>query len=169
MYRVGQYVVYGNKGVCTVEDITTLDISGVDKAKLYYILKPEYIAASTVYVPVDNADSLREVLTREQAEELVNVIPEIPLLQIHNEKLAEQEYRNCMRTNDSKQWVRVIKTIYDRRQKRLQEGRKETAVDGRYFKQAEDSLYGELAIALGMQRNQVCEYITDRLQGTTPV
>ena len=169
MYSVGQYVVCGNKGVCTVQDITTLDISGVDKAKLYYILKPEYITASTVYVPVDHAESLREVLTRQQAEQLVHDIPEIAPLQIHNEKLAEQEYRNCMRTNDCTQWVRVIKTIYDRKQKRQQAGRKETAVDGRYFKLAEDSLYGELAIALGMERNQVCAYITDKLQGTAPV
>ncbi|GFH94743.1 hypothetical protein IMSAGC003_01275 [Lachnospiraceae bacterium] len=169
MYSVGQYVVCGNKGVCTVEDITTLDISGVDKAKLYYILKPQYITASTVYVPVENAASLREVLTREQAERLVSRIPEIDPLKISNEKLVEQEYRSCMRSNDSTEWVRVIKTIHGRRQKRLQAGRKETAVDGRYYKQAEDSLYGELAVALGMDRSQVCSYIADRLQGKAPV
>ncbi|MCI9072861.1 MAG: CarD family transcriptional regulator [Lachnospiraceae bacterium] len=169
MYSVGQYVVCGNKGVCTVEDITTLDISGVDKGKLYYILKPQYITASTVYVPVENASSLREVLTREQAERLVSRIPEIAPLKIANEKLVEQEYRSCMRSNDSTEWVRVIKTIHGRRQKRLQAGRKETAVDGRYYKQAEDSLYGELAVALGMERSQVCSYIADRLQGKAPV
>ena len=169
MYSVGQYVVCGNKGVCTIEDITTLDISGVDKAKLYYILKPRYITASTVYVPVENAASLREVLTREQAERLVEEIPKIPPLKISNEKLVEQEYRSCMRSNDSTEWVRVIKTIYGRRQKRLQAGPNETAVDGRYFKQAEDSLYGELAIALGMERSQVCAYISDKLRGTAPV
>ena len=169
MFRVGQYVVCGNKGVCTIEDITTLDISGVDKAKLYYILKPQYITASTVYVPVENASSLREVLTREQAEQLVEEIPKIPPLKISNEKLIEQEYRSCMRSNDSTEWVRVIKTIYGRKQKRMQAGRKETAVDGRYFKQAEDSLYGELAVALGMERSQVCAYITDKLQGAASV
>ncbi|MBD5528623.1 MAG: CarD family transcriptional regulator [Lachnospiraceae bacterium] len=169
MYSVGQYVVCGNKGVCTVEDITTLDISGVDKAKLYYILKPQYISASTVYVPVENAASLREVLTREQAEQLVSEIPDIPPLKIANEKMAEQEYRSSMRSNDSTEWIRVIKTIYGRRQKRLQAGRKETAVDGRYFKMAEDSLYGELAVALGVERSQVCAYIADKLNFTTPV
>lgn len=169
MYSVGQYVVCGNKGVCTIEEITTLDISGVDKAKLYYILKPQYISASTVYVPVENAASLREVLTREQAEQLVNEIPDILPLNISNEKLVEQEYRNCMRSNDSMEWVRVIKTIYGRKQRRLEAGRKETAVDGRYFKLAEDSLYGELAVALGMERSQVCAYITDKLQGAAPV
>ena len=169
MYSVGQYVVCGNKGVCTIEDITTLDISGVDKAKLYYILKPQYISASTVYVPVENAASLREVLTREQAEQLVSEIPDISPLKIPNEKMVEQEYRSCMRSNDSTEWIRVIKTIYVRRQKRLQAGRKATAVDGRYFKMAEDSLYGELAVALGVERNQVCAYITDKLQGTASV
>lgn len=169
MYSVGQFVICGNKGVCTVEDITTLDISGIDKAKLYYILKPQYITASTVYVPVENAASLREVLTREQAERLVSEIPEIAPLKISNEKLAEQEYRNCMRSNDSTEWVRVIKTIYHRKQKRLQAGRKETAVDGRYFKLAEDSLYGELAVALGIEKAQVGAYVADRLQGAAPV
>lgn len=169
MYSVGQYVVCGNKGVCTVEDIATLDISGVDKAKLYYILKPQYISASTVYVPVENAASLREVLTREQAEQLIREIPDIPPLKIANEKMAEQEYRSSMRSNDSTEWIRVIKTIYGRRQKRLQAGRKETAVDGRYFKMAEDSLYGELAVALGVERSQVCTYIADKLQGAAPV
>ena len=169
MYSVGQYVVCGNKGVCTIEDITTLNISGVDKAKLYYILKPQYISASTVYVPVENATSLREVLTREQAERLVEEIPDIMPLKISNEKMVEQEYRSCMRSNNSTEWVRVIKTIYGRREKRLQAGRKETAVDGRYIKLAEDSLYGELAVALGMDRSQVCAYITDRLRGAAPV
>ena len=32
----------GNKGVCVVENIAALDISGVDKERQYYILKPKY-------------------------------------------------------------------------------------------------------------------------------
>ncbi len=169
MYSVGQYVVCGNKGVCTIEDITTLDISGVDKAKLYYILKPQYISASTVYVPVENAASLREVLTREEAERLIEKIPDILPLKITNEKTVEQEYRSCMRSNDSTEWIRVIKTIHGRRQKRQQAGRKETAVDGRYIKMAEDSLYGELAVALGIERSRVCAYVGDKLQDAASV
>ena len=93
MFSIGQYVICGNKGVCTVEDITTLDISGVDKKKKYYILKPRYVTASTVYVPVDSAaTSMRTVLTREEAETLIHSIPEIPVLEIKNEKMVEQDY-----------------------------------------------------------------------------
>ena len=52
MYNIGEYVACGNKGACKIDQITTLDISGVDKDEKYYILKPVYSAASTVYIPV---------------------------------------------------------------------------------------------------------------------
>ena len=167
MFSIGQYVICGNKGVCTVEDITTLNISGVDKEKKYYILKPRYVTASTVYVPVDSAaTSMRMVLTKEEAQSLINSIPEIPVLDIRNEKLVEQDYKTCMKSNRCDEWV---KTIYDRKQKRLQAGRKETAVDSKYFKIAEENLYGELAVALNMERGEVCDYITAQLQGFSTV
>lgn len=170
MFSIGQYVICGNKGVCTVEDITTLDISGVDKAKKYYILKPVYVTASTVYVPVDSAaTSMRPVLTKEEAEALIKTIPQLSTLDIKNEKLIEQDYKTCMKSNCCSEWVRLIKTIYLRRQKRLEAGRKETAVDGKYFRIAEDNLYGELAVALKMERSAVCNYITEQLQGFTTV
>lgn len=170
MFSIGQYVICGNKGVCTVEDITTLDISGIDKAKKYYILKPKYVSASTVYVPVDSAmTSMRNILTREEAETLIHSIPDIPTIVIQNEKLVEQDYKACMRSNSCEELVKLIKTIYLRKQKRMEAGRKETAVDGKYFRIAEDNLYGELAVALDMERNEVCNYITDMLRGYSTV
>lgn len=166
MFQTGEKVVCGSKGVCSIEDITTLNISGVDKERKYYILKPLYMAASTVYVPVDTADSsLRRVLTTQEAQELIQKIPQIPLLTISNEKFLEQEYKNSLKTDLSCEWVRIIKTIYQRMQKRQQAGRKVTAVDSRYYKIAQDCLYGELAVALSMSREDVEDYITRRLDG----
>ncbi len=166
MFSIGQCVSCGSKGVCTIEKITTLDISGVDREKMYYILKPCYVAASTVYVPVDSpATSMRPVLTKEEALELIESIPGIPVLNIQNEKFIEQDYKAAMKTNRCEDWVSIIKTIYERKQKRLQAGRKETAVDGKYYKIAVDNLYGELAIALGMPKNEVCDYISEQMNG----
>ena len=164
----GEYVVCGNKGVCMVEDITTLDISGVDKKREYYILKPIYMAGSTVYVPMDAAgDSMRSVLSKEEAEKLVHDIPDIPLITITNDKMLEQEYRGCMKTNSCEELIKIIKTIYMRKQKRLEAGRKVTAVDAKYFKLAEDNLYGELAISLGLSRDAVENYITEEMEHQT--
>ena len=108
VYKIGEYVICGNKGVCEVESITTLDISGVDKGREYYILKPRYMAGSTVYVPVDSSrESMRPVLNRDEAEKLIDSIPQIPMLTIINEKLTEQAYRDSMKTNKWEEWVRV--------------------------------------------------------------
>ena len=161
MFKIGEYVVCGNKGVCIVEDVAKLDISGVDKEREYYILKPLYMAGSTVYVPVDSAEkSMRRVLKRDEAQKLIKGIPDIPLLVITNEKLSEQMYRECIKANDCEELIKIIKTIYLRKQKRMQAGRKVTAVDAKYFHLAEDSLYGELAVALEMPKDEVEGYIT---------
>ena len=166
MFKVGDYVICGNKGVCTVENITTLDIAGVDKEREYYILKPLYMGGSTVYVPVDSPkESMRRVLKRDEAQRLIEAIPGIPLLTITNEKLTEQMYKECIKTNSCEELVRMIKTIYLRKQKRIQAGRKITAVDAKYSHMAEENLYGELAVALDMNRKDVEGYITEVIDG----
>ena len=160
MFKVGEYVVCGNKGVCVVEKITTLDIAGVDKERKYYILKPKYQAGSTVYLPVDaSKESMRRVIDREEAQKLIDTIQDVPLLAITNEKLSEQVYRESLKSGNCEEWVRIIKTIWFRKQERLQAGRKVTAVDAKYFHIAEESLYGELAVALDLERDEVEAYI----------
>lgn len=148
-----------------MEDITTLNISGVDKAREYYILKPLYMTGSTVYVPVDATnESLRKILSKDEAEALIKGIPSIPMITGVNDKLLEQEYRGCMKSNNCEEWIKIIKTIYLRKQKRIEAGRKVTAVDAKYFRLAEDSLYGELAVALDMPKEEVESYITGEME-----
>ena len=117
VFQKGERVVCGSKGVCVVEEITTLDIAGVDKKREYYILKPLYLSSSTVYIPVDTAEgSMRKVLAHEEAESLIRQIPEIPLITIANDKLLEQEYKNCLKACNCQDLIRIIKTIYLRKE-----------------------------------------------------
>ena len=161
MFKVGDYVACGNKGVCRVSEITTLDISGVDKNEEYYILKPVYNTASTVYIPVALADeSIRSILSAGEAKAFLKDIPDIKCLDIQSEKMVEAEYKGCIRSNDIRKLVSLVKTIYVRRRKRLEAGRKETAVDAKYFRIAAEFLFGELAISLDMPKNEVEGFIT---------
>lgn len=165
VFGKGEFVVVGNKGVCKIEDVTTLNISGVDREREYYILKPVYVPGSTVYIPVDTAkDSMRKVLSEKEAKVLISNIPQIPFITITNDKLLEQEYKECMKTNDCVEWVKIIKTIYLRKQKRLEAGRKVTAVDAKYFRIAEDNLYGELSVSLNIPKAEVEDYITMEME-----
>ena len=52
MFQKGDFVVYGHNGICCIQDITTLNISGIDKNRKYYLLKPVSTSKSTIYTPV---------------------------------------------------------------------------------------------------------------------
>lgn len=160
MFTSGDYVVCGNNGICKVQDITTLDISGIDKNRKYYILKPVFLSGSTVYIPVDTAEeAMRRAMTKEEAQDFIRSIPDTPLIPLADEKTLERTYKEYIHQNSSEGWLKLIKTIYLRKEKRLSDGHKVTTVDSRYFKLAEDFLYGELSIALDMSRDEVREYI----------
>lgn len=68
MFNKGDFIVYGNKGICKVNDVTTLAMDGIDKNRLYYVLLPSD-KKSIVYVPVDSTKTvMREVMTKDEIE-----------------------------------------------------------------------------------------------------
>lgn len=164
MFQKGDYVICGNNGICSVQDITTLNINGVDKKREYYLLKPVFQSSSTVYVPLDAAEhSIRRASSRQEADALIRSIPEIPLIPLTDEKTLERTYKEYIHEGSCESWVKLLKTIYLRKEKRLLKGCKVTALDSRYFKQAEDFLCGELSVALGITRDQVRDYISETI------
>lgn len=164
MFEIGEYVVCGNNGVCKVTDITTLRMNGVDKNRKYYILKPVYAESSTVYVPVDTLQaSMRKVLSKEEADTLLDAIPQIQILTIKDERTVELQYKECLQSGSCDELVKLLKTLYNRKKTRLEKGHKETAVDSRYYKLAEDNLCGELAVVLGISKNEAEEVIAGKM------
>lgn len=164
MFEIGEFIVYGHNGICKVEDITYLDMSGVDKDRLYYVLQPVNTKGGKVYSPVDsNKIQTRKMLTEQEANELIDEIPEIEQLWVTNDKLREEQYKAAVKGCDCRQWIRIIKTLYLRKKERLAQGKKVTAIDEHYMKLAENQLYGELSVALGKKRGEMEDFITQRI------
>ena len=160
MYEVGDLIVYGRTGICEVTEITTLKMDGVPKDKLYYILRPVREKRGKVFTPVDNEKIVtRKVISKEEAEELIREIPKIEGLWIGSEKQREEKYKECMKSCKCAEWVRIIKTLYQRKMSRLKQGKKITATDERYLRMAEGNLYSELSIALGIPESGMEDYI----------
>ncbi|MBR3244720.1 MAG: CarD family transcriptional regulator [Parasporobacterium sp.] len=154
MFNIGDLIVYGNTGVCTVEKIGKPELAGVTDDKVYYTLQPYYSKNSRIFTPCDNDKVvMRPVISKKEAETLIKEIPKIKLLVITDEKKREECYKETMRTCDCREFVSILKTIYNRKITRLAEGKKVTASDERYFSMAEDKLFGELAIALGVEKS----------------
>lgn len=163
MFKVGEYVVYGTNGVCKVESIGTMNMGMGDRE--YYTLAPIYEKKSKLFTPVDNQKVIiRPVLTLEETNELIDEIEEIDLLHVEDEKKREETYKEAMRTCDSKQWVKIIKTLYLRKQDRLSQGKKATSSDEKYLHMAQQNLYGELAFSLKIPKEEVEQFITERMK-----
>lgn len=166
MFKPGTYIVCGQHGVCRVEGVGKLQLTEASGDKEYYTLSKVYSRGGVLYVPADSEKVvMRPVISREEAEELIGHIKEIDMLQIDNEKRKEEIFKQAFKTCDSREWVKVIKTLYERKKIRLSKGKKVTASDERYLRTAEDNLYGELAISLNIDKNDVEQYIMDKIGG----
>lgn len=164
-FEKGEYVVYGNKGVCLIEDITHVDIPGVDKDRLYYIMRPRQSKSGTVYLPVDSTKAvIRRVMSEQEARQLLDEIPDIEQLLVTNEKKREDNYKEALKTCSCRAWISVIKTLRRRRKERLDAGKKFTALDERYLRCAEQELYGELSVALGVPEAEMDSYIKNHIE-----
>ena len=132
----------------------------------YYILKSVYGPNSTIYKPIGD-DNLRAVLTKKEADKLVKSMKSVPVIIVENDKQLEGEYKSCIRSNDATELVKLLKTIYQRREARFAAGRKETSLDAKYFKMAGEYLYGEFAISLNIPKEEVEGYIDNSGNGAT--
>ena len=165
MFKIGDYVAHYKEGVCEVTSIGKLDISCSDKKKEYYTLKPLYDAGGTLYTPVENEKrQIREVITSEEAQALIEDMLNIETIGVTDEKRREISYKEALLRNQCRDWVAIIKTSYTRKMKRIASGKKVINVDDKYLNIAEKFLYGELEGALDMPKDEVKGYITDYLK-----
>ncbi|MGN1267299.1 MAG: CarD family transcriptional regulator [Dorea sp.] len=165
MFKIGDYVAHYKEGVCEVTNIGKLSMSCSDKNKEYYTLKPLYNKSGTLYTPVSNEkNQIREVMSREEANTLIAEIPQIETIWVSDEKRRETFYKEALLRNQCKDWIAIIKTSYLRKMKRLASGKKSINVDEKYLNIAEKFLYGELAVALGMKKEEVRSYIVRQIE-----
>ena len=154
--------MYGNTGVCKIEDIGPLSIGSSDKE--YYTFVPVSGRNSKLYTAVDSDKVvIRPIMTKQESDALINEMEEIDALRIGDEKRREEIYKETMRTCDCKEWVRIIKTLYSRKMDRLSRGKKVTSSDERYLQMAEENLFGELAFSLQMPKEKVGEFIGEKI------
>ena len=168
-YQPGELIVYGTTGVCRVDSVMKPDLEagrhGFDRERKYYVLKPLY-RTETIYVPTDNEKVfMRPVISKEEAERLIDLIPTISAQAIHADSLQELRnyYRSVTTNYDCGDLIELTMSIYAKKKYVEGQNKKFGEVDGKAMKQAEDMLYGEFAVALEMEKSRVPDYISKRV------
>ena len=160
MFSVGDTVVYGTQGVCTIKDISMLRLG---KARgEYYILTPVADPGSVVYVRTSKETLLgttRAVLSRKEAEELILDASRDPLPWISDDVSRKTFCDDIVKNGSRKELMRLVGMLYCHREELRQQKKHFHNVDAQYLKTAERLLHDELAYALGIPAEQVPEYI----------
>ncbi len=165
MFACGEYVFHESGGVCRIDDICVAPLESMPADRKYYVMKPIHDLNSVIYIPVDSDRIfLRRLLTREEAEELLDRIPFVRAFEAENAKLLRQKYTEAMDTHQPLEWVRVIKTVYLRAN--MQEGRPRriSETERSFSDRARRNLHAELSLALGLAEAEMEQYIVDHIE-----
>ena len=155
MFNINDYVVY-KKDVCKVREIKHNNINN----KEYYVLVPIEDESLIIDVPTDNIlGYLRKILTKKEAENIIDKIKYIEPLTDINDKNNLNVYKELIKNGNHVNLIKIIKTSYLRNKERTDKNKKPSEKDLKYFEQAEKYLYNELAVALGKSFEETKEYI----------
>ena len=160
MFSVGDMIIYGENGVCTVEKVAPLEMSGASRDKLYYSLCP-LIGSGTFFAPVESAVFMRPIMSRDEALAFIDSIPAIePAICTDNRfNHVDAFYKELFKQHTCEALIAVIKGLHERMSERKTKSSRAEST----MKRARDILYGELSASLELELSQVEAYIESRV------
>lgn len=161
-FVIGDLIIYGETGVCRVEDIVEKEFLG--EIRPCYRLQPLY-QSCMIFTPADSETVfMRHIVSNEEANFLIdsykNVTP-IECPPASPRELSER-YDKIIKLHDCAELIKLSVSIRAKRQSLIEKKKKLSAVDERYLKRAEDLLFGELAAALNMEKYEMNGYIESK-------
>ena len=165
MYNVGDFVIYGKTGVCKVVDITTPKNRLMDHKRLYYVLEHLY-QSDVIYVPVDTDIFMRPIISEEEVNELIDLIPmqDVPAYHSRSIQMLSDHYESAFNTHNCLDLIELLMSISTKRDDAESQNKKLGQTDEKFMKQAENLLYGEFSVALGIPKDDVEQYIKERIE-----
>ncbi|MGE5453843.1 MAG: CarD family transcriptional regulator [Methylocystaceae bacterium] len=163
MFKVNDYVVYGSTGVCQITDISKNEYTS-DNETEYYVLHPVFSNNMTIMIPVNNTKVvMRAIITKDAVASLLASIPEQETIWIDDERERVNNFKAALKTGESEEWFKIIKTLHLEKEAKSVIGKKLTKTDEDIMNTAEKQLYEEFALALNISPDEVSPYIHEHI------
>lgn len=166
MYQVGEQVMYGIHGVCTIVE---QEERMVDRKKiLYYVLEPRDQAGARFYVPAHNQAAvakMRRVMTREELESLLDSQEVRQDAWINDENQRKLCYRELISSGDRTRLISMVRTLHARKNMQAAAGRKFHLCDENFLRDAEKLLSSEFSMVLGISQEELPSYMKRAVGG----
>lgn len=146
MYEVGEFIVHPGQGVCRVDEV-------VDEPQQTYMLMP-VVGRHPIRIsyPVSGEDRLRPVVSRDEAQALIDDYEDLGIVEYQGRSgaLEEEFFRGEIRRGSCRDSVRIVKTFRARIAEVRQRNKRPPVAYERILKQASERSLSELSIALDM-------------------
>lgn len=165
MYEKGDLIIYGNQGVCRIENIGKIDIGSSSNEKEYYTIVPVFRDGRT-YTPTDTTVHMRPLITKEDIDRLITMISTMHDAALENQTTQQltNYYKQLIDEYSCDDLLQVIHNVKMKQEKMESQGKKLGQIDTRYRKEAEDLLHEEFSVVLGIPKEEVMKYIMDKVK-----
>lgn len=162
MYNVNDVVVHENGGVYRIEAIGKPDF--MDGPEIYYTLRSVGNGESTIYVKLNNDKVyMRPVMSRKEAKEYLELLPEMTAEYEANNKERERLSRQILKSCEVSQYLKLMKGILLEQDRKKKNGKKLNCSDEKNLQRAEKMLISEFAIVFNITvenaRNSVIDAV----------
>lgn len=159
MYEIGDHIIYGENGVCSVEAIGPLTMRGSDKDRIYYTLSP-YVGTGTFYAPVDTKVYMRPVITKKEAEDFLSKVGKIEPAVCQDIRFTHVDafYKELFQEHSCEALAALLKGIFSQ-----ERNTRSNRID-MVMKRAKEILSSELSVALEVPYAEMEETVTQRLK-----
>ena len=160
MYQIGEKVVYGIHGVCTIIELETKII---DRQKVrYYVLEPLEQPGARYYIPTEKPAAvakLSPLLTRKELDALLEdrKIPEGTWIQDENQR--KLRYRELIASGDRPALLAMVRALRLHKVEQLAQGRKFHLCDENFLRDAEKLLCLEFSVVLNLSQQAAASYL----------
>ncbi len=160
MYSVGQKVVYGIHGVCSIVDVERrkIDRKFID----YYVLEPIHQCEARFYIPSANENALkkiRPIITKEKMEAIVSCPADPNAIWTDDENQRKQRYREMITNAQCEELLTIVRALYRHKNQQLEQGKKFHLCDENFLRDAERLIRGEVSCVLGMEESEVGAFL----------
>lgn len=160
MLGIGQRVMYGVHGVCTVVELENRKVDG--KMLEYLVLEPLEKSGSRFLVPSGNPKAmakLHPLLPKEALEEMLSAQEIWQDVWIPQENLRKLKYRELLSGGDREALLQMVNTLHTHQRLQLEAGRKMHLCDEGFLRDATRLICTEFAISLNIPAAEVPVYI----------
>ena len=167
MYEIGQQVLYGLHGICTIIGIERMRFGS--SRENYYILEPLQQPGSKFYVPVNNEAAvakLSRLMTQQQLLELLHCDAVRRYPWIADESQRKLRFKELINSGDRAQLMGMIGALHRHKQEQLAAGRKFHQSDENFLNDAQKLLNAEFALVFHLEPRAVNGFILSELENT---